>query len=376
MPETPPALQIDALLPQLQCGQCGHPACLPYAESVARGEAINRCLPGGQPVLEALASLLQRPLLPLAGPATPARIAFIREAECIGCTKCRQNCPTDAIAGAARLLHTVIRNQCTGCERCISACPVDCIELQLLDNNAALEQHSRAGQFRQRYLARQRRLNPEQNAQTATMASNPPEILQRLQRQRPALSEQQKQLQARANMARAALLRVERQLARQATPGLLAQLEQLREHCSQAEQALQQLANGQPDAEPQSRLRQAKQHYKIQRDALRQALQAKAAPPDLAELQAMLEQASRALEAAEAASGRPVPHRQYIDKHPMPQALRELKTRLAYARAELSRQLRRSPRDATALASARATLEALQRELTRQDTCGPESLYP
>jgi electron transport complex protein RnfB len=125
---------IDALLPQTQCGKCGHPGCKPYAEGIASGEAINKCPPGGDETIAALARLLSVPVVQLdleRGPA-PSQIAFIREAECIGCTKCIQACPVDAIVGAAKLMHTVIIDECTGCDLCVAPCPVDCIEMHPL----------------------------------------------------------------------------------------------------------------------------------------------------------------------------------------------------------------------------------------------------
>ncbi|AJD48785.1 electron transport complex protein RnfB [Isoalcanivorax pacificus W11-5] len=124
--------QIDALLPQTQCGQCGHPGCRPYAEAIAEGEDHNRCPPGGEQTIQDLSDLLGREVLPLDGEAESAdvkKVAFIREAECIGCTKCIQACPVDAIVGAARLMHTVIADECTGCDLCVEPCPVDCIDM-------------------------------------------------------------------------------------------------------------------------------------------------------------------------------------------------------------------------------------------------------
>lgn len=126
--------RIDALLPQTQCGKCGHPGCKPYAQGIADGEAINKCPPGGSETIAGLARLLQVPVLELdtSRGSAPAQIAFIREAECIGCTKCIQACPVDAIVGAAKLMHTVIIDECTGCDLCVAPCPVDCIEMQPL----------------------------------------------------------------------------------------------------------------------------------------------------------------------------------------------------------------------------------------------------
>ena len=127
------AERIDQLLPQTQCTRCGYPACLPYACAIATGEAdINRCPPGGDAGIRDLARLLGREPLPLnpdCGIESPLCVAVIREAECIGCTKCIQACPVDAIIGASKLMHTVLADICTGCELCLPPCPVDCIDL-------------------------------------------------------------------------------------------------------------------------------------------------------------------------------------------------------------------------------------------------------
>ena len=125
--------QIDRLLPQTQCGQCGYAGCQPYARAIARNEAdINQCPPGGAAGVRALADFLGRepkPINPQHGVEKPKVVALIREEECIGCTKCIQACPVDAIIGAPKLMHTVLADQCTGCELCIPPCPVDCIDL-------------------------------------------------------------------------------------------------------------------------------------------------------------------------------------------------------------------------------------------------------
>jgi len=127
----PIAGQINDLLPQTQCGQCGYPGCKPYAQAIAEGDAINKCPPGGAATIAALAELLDVEPLPLdAAEETPPRVAYIREAECIGCTKCIRACPVDAIVGAAKLMHTVIADECTGCDLCLEPCPVDCIEMR------------------------------------------------------------------------------------------------------------------------------------------------------------------------------------------------------------------------------------------------------
>jgi len=129
----PIADQIDALLPQTQCGQCGFPGCRPYAEAIAAGEVeINLCPPGGEAGMLALADLLGREPVEMADTSAAEKIksiAVIREDECIGCTLCLQACPVDAIIGAAKQMHSVIDEQCTGCELCLPPCPVECIDM-------------------------------------------------------------------------------------------------------------------------------------------------------------------------------------------------------------------------------------------------------
>lgn len=125
--------QVDTLLPQTQCGQCGYPGCRPYAEAIVDGDAINKCPPGGQATIDAIASLLDVPAPTLDeehGEEQDIKtVAYIREDECIGCTKCITACPVDAILGAAKLMHTVIADECTGCDLCVEPCPVDCIDM-------------------------------------------------------------------------------------------------------------------------------------------------------------------------------------------------------------------------------------------------------
>ena len=124
--------EVDRLLPQTQCAQCGYPGCRPYAQAIVeQGAPINLCPPGGADTVRRLASLLGRETLPLAEPPPDGPVvAVIDEAVCIGCTHCRSACPVDAIVGAHQLMHTVIQSECTGCELCIAPCPVDCISLR------------------------------------------------------------------------------------------------------------------------------------------------------------------------------------------------------------------------------------------------------
>lgn len=126
--------RIDRLLPQTQCGQCGFDGCRPYAEALAGGEAgVDQCPPGGDASARALARLLGVEAQPFDRERRehkPGMVAMIVEDDCIGCTKCIQACPVDAIVGASKLMHTVIAPLCTGCELCITPCPVDCILMQ------------------------------------------------------------------------------------------------------------------------------------------------------------------------------------------------------------------------------------------------------
>lgn len=160
--------QLNNALPQTQCTRCGYPDCQHYAEAIAQGEAdINQCPPGGSEGVDRLAALTGKPALPLNpenGLEGPRTIAIIDEAWCIGCTLCIAACPTDAIVGANKRMHTVVEDYCTGCELCIPACPVDCISLEPIDMNlsgwAAWPQEL-ADLARQRYDARAARLKRE-----------------------------------------------------------------------------------------------------------------------------------------------------------------------------------------------------------------------
>ena len=156
---------IDALLPQTQCGECSFPGCRPYAQALAQKAApIDGCPPGGVATLKALATLLQEDATPylasMKEKTRPPALALIREDECIGCTKCIQACPVDAIVGSAKHMHSIIAQECTGCGLCLDPCPVDCIELiplqkQTYDSDTA----------RRHYEARQTRVLQEKQQQ-------------------------------------------------------------------------------------------------------------------------------------------------------------------------------------------------------------------
>lgn len=123
--------KIDAVLPQSQCGQCGYPGCKPYAEAVANGDEITKCIPGGQQTVVKIAELLGVDVPTMDGVAEPEiKVALIHEDMCIGCTKCIQACPVDAIIGTNKAMHTVIADLCTGCELCVAPCPTDCITME------------------------------------------------------------------------------------------------------------------------------------------------------------------------------------------------------------------------------------------------------
>jgi electron transport complex protein RnfB len=133
--------KVEAVLPQIQCGQCGYPGCKPYAEAIGGANAaINLCAPGGEPTMLRLADLLGVDPQPLAADAAvpkPKQVALIDEQTCIGCTLCLQACPVDAIVGAAKQMHTILESECTGCELCLPPCPVDCITMETVDEGVS-----------------------------------------------------------------------------------------------------------------------------------------------------------------------------------------------------------------------------------------------
>lgn len=152
---------VNAVLPQTQCQECGYQGCKPYAEAIVNdNERIDLCLPGGTQVLQKLGELTGQDPTPywegMKNKQKPQQVAVIREDECIGCTKCIQTCPVDAIIGASKQMHTIIQSECTGCELCVEPCPVDCIDIMRTGEANAITQQQ-ADHYRQRYEARQER---------------------------------------------------------------------------------------------------------------------------------------------------------------------------------------------------------------------------
>jgi len=375
---------IDAQLPQTQCGKCGHPGCKPYAEGIAQGEAINKCPPGGVATIQALAELLDVPVLPPEIAPIPPQIAFIREAECIGCTKCLQACPVDAIVGAAKQMHTVLVDECTGCELCVAPCPVDCIDILPLAEPEARAQRARADQFRQRFETRQARLEREEarkqaerqaraeraaqpQLQQSAGASDPVQAaIERVRAQKAAagpLTEQQKRLKIEASMAQVALGKAEKQLASRGTPALEAQVAELRAAAVAAQAALQAATPTAPADAAEAALKKAKIAVAVRRTELKSAERNGVEEAELVHLRAALSDAEQALHAAEDACGKPPPELVRIDQQPVDTRLRALKTELAYARADLNKLERRAEADAQALSKARARLAEAERQL-------------
>lgn len=366
---------IDALLPQTQCGKCGHPGCKPYAEGIVQGEAINKCPPGGEATIAALAQLLGVPELPPEQTPIAPQLAFIREAECIGCTKCIQACPLDAIVGAAKQMHTVIADECSGCELCVAPCPVDCIDLIPLAEAEARAQRLRADQFRQRHAQHLARLQRDEARRLAARAERPvpsaaPSVnpvqaaIERVKAQKAAsASEQNKRLKIEAAMAQVAYSKAQKQLAIYGTPELAEQVEGLRLAAERAQAALQAASAQLPADDSQIALKKAKITLAVARSALKTAEHNRASAADLEPLKAALHAAEQALHQAEDACNKPMPDLQRTDKRPVTDQLRTLKTELAFARAEVNKLQRREPVDEQALSKARQRLRDAEAQL-------------
>ncbi|NSX15341.1 electron transport complex subunit RsxB [Cupriavidus taiwanensis] len=184
--------RLEALLPQTQCTKCGFSGCRPYAEAMASGEAAcNRCPPGGAQGIARLAALLGTEALPLdpeRGIEQPRAVARIDESLCIGCTLCIQACPVDAIAGAAKQMHTVIPELCTGCDLCVPPCPVDCIDMVPVTGTRTgwdAWSQAQADAAQARYLARNARLVREREENDARLAAKAAAKLAAVQAEAP-----------------------------------------------------------------------------------------------------------------------------------------------------------------------------------------------
>ncbi|MHA3736789.1 electron transport complex subunit RsxB [Pseudomonas sp. Eth.TT006] len=392
---------IDALLPQTQCGKCGHPGCKPYAQGIVDGEPINKCPPGGDETIAALAELLKVPALELdvSRGSAPPQVAYIREAECIGCTKCIQACPIDAIVGAAKLMHTVLIDECTGCDLCVAPCPVDCIEmhplplgtLPVVGGLASSEEERQArnakrDHARQRFERRNARLQREEQhkqaerearaqraAQSAVTALDPVQAaLERVRAQKVATTDAVlKKARIDVAMSRAQLHKSLKAFGHPPTFEQQSQLIVLQQQFEAAEQALAKLESAAPanpatPAAPAAKdadLKRAKIQLAMRRAELKKAQTAEAPPEQLATLQQALRDAEQALHTAEAASEQPAPELVRVEKRPIDSQLRQLKTELAYARAELSKLERRADTPSDVLEKARARLEDAERQV-------------
>ncbi|MCX2544632.1 electron transport complex subunit RsxB [Pseudomonas sp. COW5] len=393
--------RIDALLPQTQCGKCGHPGCKPYAEGIADGEPINKCPPGGDETIAALAELLKIPVLELdiSRGTAPPQVAFIREAECIGCTKCIQACPIDAIVGAAKLMHTVIIDECTGCDLCVAPCPVDCIEMHPLPigtlpvvgglANSLEGQQARTAKrdhARQRFERRNARLQKEEQqkqaerearaqraaqVEVASATLDPVQAaLERVRAQKAATADAAlKKAKIDVAMSRAQLHKSLKAFGHPPTFEQQSQLIVLQQQFEAAEQALVKLESSAAPAPvvtapvKDADLKRAKIQLAMRRAELKKAQTAEAPPQQIAALEQALRDAEQALHDAEAASDQPAPDLVRVEKRPIDNQLRQLKTELAYARADLNKLQRRDGTPAEVLDKARARLQEAERQV-------------
>ncbi|HWI84321.1 electron transport complex subunit RsxB [Ramlibacter sp.] len=174
---SPQAQRLHAALPQTQCTRCGYPDCAGYAEAMAAGAPINQCPPGGAEGIARLAALTGRPAVPLdpdRGLEGPRTVAVIDEHWCIGCTLCIEVCPTDAILGSNKRMHTIVERYCTGCELCVPVCPVDCIGVENVTGERTgwrAWSQAHADEALARYRARRTRLARESEEHAARLAA-------------------------------------------------------------------------------------------------------------------------------------------------------------------------------------------------------------
>lgn len=206
--------QIENLLPQTQCSKCGYPACRPYAEAIATGNAgYNQCPPGGAQGIVRLASLLQQPIVPLNptnGVERSRTLAVIDETLCIGCTLCIQACPVDAIVGAAKQMHTVLSDTCTGCDLCVAPCPVDCITmLEVTPGQTGWDAWSQpqADRARHQHDFRVMRLRREKQENDARLAAKAAAKLQEVTAASAANAEQKAEQERKKAIIQAAIER-------------------------------------------------------------------------------------------------------------------------------------------------------------------------
>lgn len=327
--------RIDALLPQTQCGKCGHPGCKPYAEGIAAGEPINKCPPGGRETIAALADLMKVPVLELdtSRGSAPSQVAVIVENECIGCTKCIQACPVDAIVGAPKLMHTVIVELCTGCELCVAPCPVDCIGMQPLPASTVpvvgglassaeerLARTAKRNQARRRFEQRNARLRREEEQrqierlartqrteQSQTQPLDPVQAaLERVRAQKAAHADAAlKKAKVDLAMSRAQLNKSLKAFGHPPTFEQQSQLILLQRQFEAAQQALAQLESAAPRVAPSpvpvpaqdAELKRAKIQLAMRRAELSKARAAAVADQDLRALEQAVKDAEQQVDA-------------------------------------------------------------------------------
>ncbi|MBF0658734.1 RnfABCDGE type electron transport complex subunit B [Psychrobacter sp. NG25] len=244
---------IDACLPQTQCGLCEHPdGCLPYAAAIVLdGESYNKCVPGGQPVTDAIAQIIdidinsnettliaapsQWPIDATSERPTEVR-AVIREDDCIGCTKCIPACPVDAIVGTGKHMHTIFTDLCTGCELCIAPCPVDCIDLVTVERDISEpERIAEQEDLRQRYHTHLRRVTEQlaDSSNSRPVVSMVEAKLNNAASQSLDISEAQAKNTIAAAKLRSKIKKLEKQLSVRANDQKQADLEALQAELSQ-----------------------------------------------------------------------------------------------------------------------------------------------
>ena len=218
--------RLEDIRPQTQCTKCSYPDCRAYAEAMATGEAPpNRCPPGGVEGIVRLSTILT-PTFPQdafelhptidseCGLERPRPVAFIDPKTCIGCTLCIQACPVDAIVGASKQMHVVLRDWCTGCDLCIPPCPVDCITMQdVTDQKTGWDAWSPelADVARARYATRNVRLDREQRDNDERLAKKAAAKLVAVNAENPDSEEARKEQERKRAIIAAAIARAQQQ---------------------------------------------------------------------------------------------------------------------------------------------------------------------